>query len=255
MGYMQGKRRNGGSALAQVYGQLGDSCPDVKMVAVKAAFEVTQHLISQGTVLSGHDISDGGIAVALLEMAFSGVAGILIDLPNPGKDSTHDVLFAEEPGLVLEVPEASARAVCDAYLEAGVSCTVIGAAIEAALCRVNVGGEMAIEGPTSALRDIWEQTSFQLERLQAAEQMVAAEEAGLRNRVPPKWCMSFVPEWTDASLLSREVKPRVAIIREEGSNGDREMAAAVHAAGTASCANKMSPYLLPVRLTGLLDPS
>jgi phosphoribosylformylglycinamidine synthase len=230
---VQGKHRTGGSALGQVYGQLGNSCPDVKMATVKAAFEVTQNLISQGALVSGHDISDGGIVVALLEMAFAGVAGIVIDLPDPGKEGPHAVLFAEEPGLVLEVAEASAKAVCMAYSEADVPCAIIGAATEAALCRVAVGGEVVIEGPTNSLRDMWERTSFQLERIQATEQTVVAEEMGLRHRVPPQWRMSFRPEWTDAALLSRKGKPRVAILREEGSNGDREMAAAVYAAGAS----------------------
>jgi hypothetical protein len=75
---MQGERRLGGSALAQAYGQVGSDCPDVDMHAVRAAFETTQKFIKSGQIVSGHDISDGGAAVALLEMAFSGLAGIKV---------------------------------------------------------------------------------------------------------------------------------------------------------------------------------
>lgn len=79
---MQAKHRTGGSALAQVYNQLGDQSPDVRMAQVKLVFEVTQQLVAEGAISAGHDISDGGIAVALLEMAFAGVAGIQVDLPK-----------------------------------------------------------------------------------------------------------------------------------------------------------------------------
>lgn len=211
--------------------QLGDCSPDVEVAQLKGAFEVTQQLVRDGTVLAGHDISDGGVAVTLLEMAFSGVAGVIADLARPDNSSAHAALFAEEPGLVLEVAERSADAVCAAYDAAGVSCRVIGAATDTPHCRITVAGEAAIEGTSAALRDQWEATSFQLERLQAAAQCVAAEEAGLQFRQPPLWRMSFTPLWTDAALLARTDKPKVAILREEGSNGDREMAAAVHAAG------------------------
>ena len=230
---LQGQRRTGGSALAQVLSQLGDCSPDVEVAQVKGAFEVTQELIRDGTVLAGHDISDGGIAVTLLEMAFAGVAGVSAHLPTSESSSAHAALFAEEPGLVLEVAERSADAVCAAYDAAGVSCRVIGAATDRPHCRISVGGEPAIEGTSAALRDQWEATSFQLERLQAAEQCVAAEEAGLQFRQPPVWRMSYTPQWTDDALLTRSDKPKVAILREEGSNGDREMAAAVYAAGAA----------------------
>ena len=69
-----GRRRLGASALAQTYGQLGDACPDVTPAALKAMWEVTQALIAQGRVAAGHDVSDGGLATTLLEMAFAGGA-------------------------------------------------------------------------------------------------------------------------------------------------------------------------------------
>jgi hypothetical protein len=75
---LQGARRLGGSALAQAYGQVGDETPDVVMRDVKAAFQTTQALLAQGKLLAGHDISDGGAVVALLEMAFAGAAGIQV---------------------------------------------------------------------------------------------------------------------------------------------------------------------------------
>lgn len=103
---------------------------------------------------------------------------------------------------------------------------------------ISVGGTAVVEGPTAEFRDVWEATSFALERLQAAPEVSQMEREGLRFRVPPQWRMSYVPEWTagigasggPVGTLPADA-PRVAILREEGSNGDREMAAAVHAAG------------------------
>lgn len=164
---VQGHRRTGGSALAQVYSQLGAGTPDVDIPQLGAAFSVTQRLINGGTVLAGHDISDGGIAVALLEMAFSGVAGVRADLPDPENSGAHAVLFAEEVGLVLEVDADAAEAVVAAYAAADVPCSVIGATTEAPMCSLRVEGAEVVKAPSAALRDIWEEASFALERLQA----------------------------------------------------------------------------------------
>lgn len=152
--------------MAQVYSQLGSDCPDVSIAQLKAAFATTQGLLRDGKILSGHDISDGGVAVALLEMAFSGVAGIDVDLPDPENVGQHATLFAEESGLLLEVAADDAERVCTAYSDAGVPCNVIGAATDAHNCRISVAGTRAIEGSCAALRDAWEATSSKLERLQ-----------------------------------------------------------------------------------------
>jgi phosphoribosylformylglycinamidine synthase len=234
---VQGKRAVGGSALAQVYGQLSNDSPDVDIAQVKAAFQVTQQLLNNGAILSGHDISDGGVAVALLEMAFAGVAGISVDLPDPNNagqahtSAAMAALFSEDPGLVLEVPEACVEAARSAYAAVDVPCSIIGSSTDSQRCSISVGGIVCIEEATAALRDAWEVTSFRLERLQAAAPAVEAEQAGLQFLKAPLWRVGFVPEWTEPALLQRSTKPKVAILREEGSNGDREMSAAVYAAG------------------------
>jgi phosphoribosylformylglycinamidine synthase len=96
---------------------------------------------------------------------------------------------------------------------------------------VKVAGQTAVSGNTAALRDVWEETSFALERLQAAEECVDQEQSGLKSQTAPKWVLPFTPAFTPADKMSATGKVRVAVIREEGSNGDREMAAAVNAAG------------------------
>ncbi|WIA34688.1 hypothetical protein OEZ86_013001 [Tetradesmus obliquus] len=231
-----GARRLGGSALAQAYNQIGDDCPDVQPGQLKAAWGAVQSLIDQGLVSAGHDISDGGIATTLLEMAFAGNCGISVDLPTPAAAASPELapfaaLFAEELGLVLEVSPDNAALASSLFNQAGVPCSIIGKVLPEQTVELHVGGEAVLGGNTTALRDVWEETSFALERLQAAEECVDEEQSGLKGRTAPKWTLPFTPSFTPADKMSSADKVRVAVIREEGSNGDREMAAAVYAAG------------------------
>jgi phosphoribosylformylglycinamidine synthase len=231
--FAAGQRRLGGSALAQAFGQVGDSSPDVSPAVLAAAFKMTQQLMADGVILAGHDVSDGGIIVTLLEMAFAGNCGLSINLDTSG-NSSHGVfssLFAEELGLVLEVAPEKEGAVLQAFASAHVPASVIGSTLSNSTISVSVGGSEVINNSVSVLRDAWESTAFRLERLQAAEECVQMEEAGMAHRTAPKWKVPFTPAWTPKEKLETDNKPRVAIIREEGSNGDREMGAAVWAAG------------------------
>lgn len=150
---MQGRRRTGGSALAQAYGQVGADSPDCNMATLRAAFEVTQKLVHSGRVLSGHDVSDGGAAVTVLEMAFAGVAGVKVDLPQPAGAAVTDVLFAEEPGLVLEVAADDSGTICSVYEDAGVPCSVIGATVDAKQVRLSASHPVT---SVAATRHMWE---------------------------------------------------------------------------------------------------
>jgi phosphoribosylformylglycinamidine synthase len=230
------KRRLGGSALAQVYDQIGDSCPDVEDIKyLKTVFEAVQGLMDKRLVASGHDISDGGIIVALSEMAFAGNCGVEVDLPLPPNDTSKlapfATLFAEELGLLLEVNRSKLETILSELQAAGVSPSVIGHVTSDPTIKVSVGGVVQVDKPTAQLRDLWEETSFTLERLQRLESCVQAEQEGLKSRKTPTWELSFTPSKTADSYINSTSKPKVAIIREEGSNGDREMSAMVLAAG------------------------
>ncbi len=226
----QGQKRLGGSSLAQVLNQVGDQSPDVDPVVLKRAFETTQQLLGEGKIHAGHDVSDGGLVTTVLEMAFAGNCGVELSLVSGG-EGPWGALFAEELGLVLEVAPGDEAAVQQAYEAAGVPCAVIGSTTDTGTVSVRVDGHVAVHGTTAGLRDVWEATSFELEKRQAAEECVAQEQAGLATRQAPVWKLPFTPTWTPDEVMTATDKPRVAIVREEGSNGDREMAAAVHAAG------------------------
>eukprot|EP00897_Mesotaenium_endlicherianum_P000810 jgi/Mesen1/1072/ME000123S00248 len=231
--------RLGASALAHAYDQIGDSCPDVNVGLLGKAFNVTQELLSKRVISAGHDISDGGLVTALLEMAFAGNCGITADVAPPkgatsSREAPFAALFAEELGLLLEVSSANQEAAVAAFAAAGVPCSAIGRTESSgggAAVHISVGGTPQVQGQVAALRDLWEETSFALERLQRVEACVAAESEGLKERTIPQWNLPFTPARTPDEVLARTGKPKVAIVREEGSNGDREMAAMVHAAG------------------------
>jgi phosphoribosylformylglycinamidine synthase len=226
------KARLGGSSLAQVYGQVGNESPDIEnFELLKTAVHVTQGLIDDRLILAGHDRSDGGLVVTLLEMAFAGNCSIDISLP-PSESNEFAVLFNEEAGFVIEVASAEVAAVVEAYAKAGVPIADIGKPFAGNTINITVGsGGSVVSGNTAVWRDVWESTSFQLEKRQRDPSCVAQEEAGLKLRRAPEWSLTFVPEPTEPSLLESRKKHKVAIIRQEGSNGDREMISAFYAAG------------------------
>ena len=227
-----GKNRLGGSALAQAYGALGDTPPDLDDPGLLArAFGAVQEAIRRGLIAAGHDRSDGGLVTTLLEMAFAGDRGIDVDVPDPLGTGPLAVLLAEEPGIVLEVGEDDLKTVLALFAEHDVPAVAIGRTVADRTVRIAVAGTTVLEDPVPALRDLWEATSFALERLQTDPAHAEEERRGLASRHAPDWRLTFDPRPTAPEILSRPGRPRVAILREEGSNSDREMAAAFEAAG------------------------
>jgi phosphoribosylformylglycinamidine synthase len=227
-----GRHRLGGSALAQVYSQVGNETPDVDDAdLLRRAFEVAQKLIARDVLTAGHDRSDGGLVTTLLELAFAGDSGIEVDLGAAGGDDPLSVLFSEELGLVMEVDETDAPSVMETFHRAQVPCQDIGRTLADPSIRFIVNGQEVLSADVTELRDLWEATSFRLELEQADPECVAAERDGLRQRVAPAYELSFNPRPTEPVAHRSSRRHPVAILREEGSNGDREMAAAFLAAG------------------------
>jgi phosphoribosylformylglycinamidine synthase len=228
-----GRCRLGGSALAQAWGQIGDRSPDLDDPALLSrAFGAIQLLLSEGRIAAGHDRSDGGLVTTLLEMAFAGDTGFSVDIPAAPDTDPLAVLFCEEPGLVFEVDDEDLASSLEVLRQAEVPATVIGRTLEGKEIHLAVAGREVLHDEVGDLRDLWEATSFQLERRQADPECVAAEETGLRLRQAPAWRLAFDPETTTSpARFTTDARPRVAILREEGSNSDRELAAAFHLAG------------------------
>ena len=234
-----GRNRLGGSALAHVFGQVGTEPPDMEDASLlKGAFDTVQELLAEKVLSAGHDRSDGGLITTLLEMAFAGDWGLDVELDglaNPS-DPLHpagplSLLFSEELGLVFEAPAEEEDRVLEAFWAVGVPCTPVGTTLTECRVRVTVGGTVVLDQDMRALRDVWEETSYRLDRLQANPELVDEERRGLRSRKAPPLHVPFQPAPTPPSILRRETKPRVAVVREEGSNSDRELASAFHLAG------------------------
>jgi phosphoribosylformylglycinamidine synthase len=197
-----------------------------------------QSLIKARRVLAGHDVSDGGLLTAVLEMAFAGDKGVELVLPTApladrggdGSLASFAAAFAEEPGLIVEVDVASESELVAAMDAAAVPCILLGTTTVEKHVRVSIGdGAASISTPLCELRDVWEATSFELEKLQCSPECVVQERASLKSRQQPLWTLTFTPGPTSPPADP----PCVAVVRQEGSNGDREMAAALHAAGLA----------------------
>jgi len=233
-----GKARMGGSSIAQTYNQIGNESPDIDDFDVlKNAFLVVQDLIEKRTILAGHDRSDGGLAVVLMEMAFAGNCSIDVVVPETCEGAGEiGTLFNEEAGIVLEVADADVQSVLDAFSAKNVPCIEIGT--------VSAGGDSikiavgtlkpCVNEKMTVLRDLWEETSFRLEHRQRNPECVIQEETGLKSRKAPEWKLTYTPEPTDDTIMSAPKKHKVAIIRQEGSNGDREMNSAFISAGFES---------------------
>jgi len=248
-----GKNRLGGSALANTFGQLGDEPPDLESTAsLKGSFETVQRLLTEGALTAGHDRSDGGLITTLLEMAFAGNCGLDAELPGVGDGIGADlenpaspmrVLFNEELGLVFEAPAEEEDRILEAFWAVGVPCTPIGQTRQDQRIQVSVGGTTVLDEAIPVLREIWEETSYQLDRLQTDPGCAAEEREVIRDRPGPVFHVPFRPAHTPPEILARHAKPKVAVVREEGSNSDREMASAFHLAGFEAWDVAMSDLL------------
>jgi phosphoribosylformylglycinamidine synthase len=226
----EGQNRLGGTALAQTLKQTGDISPDMDNPdLVKRGFNVIQELIGKNLILSGHDRSDGGLLTTLLEMAFAGNCGLEIEVHGTGTPIEH--LFSEELGLVLECIPENRQEVETALTEKNVPFAVIGRTTSKKQITVKFNENVVLAEPMQELRQIWEETSFQLERLQMNPDCAAEEKQNIFDRQSPRYSMGFTPRETSQDILESPNKPKVAILRDEGSNSDREMTAAFYAAG------------------------
>jgi len=236
-----GRNRLGGSALAQVYGQVGDLSPDVDDPGLlKRAFNAVQGLIAKGLIHSGHDRSDGGLITTALEMAFSGNCGLELSAEDVEPIS---FLFSEEPGLVIEYLPKDEKAISARLRKTKIPFRILGRTARARRIRVKCNHRIALDEDMRTLREIWEETSHRLERLQANPKCVSEEKRTVFDRPGPSFNLTFRPVPASPALMRKKKKPAVAVIREEGSNSDREMASAFHQAGFDAWDVTMTDFL------------
>ncbi len=241
----RGLNRIGGSALAQVYDAVGDVTPDVDDAKLlKNFFTTIQGLNGQGLLLAYHDRSDGGLLVTLCEMMFAGRCGVRIEL----KDATAAALFSEELGAVVQVRRSDLAAVMQAFSSAGLAtdCTVIGAVDAGTRLKVIIGGKVAIDESRIDLHRAWSETTFRMQQLRDNPECAQQEYDRLLDGDDPGITpvLTFDPaEDIAAPFIGRGARPRMAILREQGVNGQVEMAAAFDRAGFAAVDIHMSDII------------
>ena len=238
----EGKNRMGGSCLAQVYGQVGDEAPDAPSAEMlKAFFDVIQRLNEEGKLLAYHDRSDGGLFVTLVEMAFAGNLGLEIALPVAGLEE----LFSEEIGAVVQVAGSELDDVLERLHAQGLSAQVVGRGKEGNDIVFRSGTEVAYQSARGTLHKMWAETSFHIQSLRDNPE-TAQQEFSLLGDVGREGLSVTVPfdlaERVSAPFV-HHTRPRVAILREQGVNGQVEMAAAFDRAGFAAVDVHMSDLL------------
>jgi phosphoribosylformylglycinamidine synthase len=236
----RGRDRLGGSVLAQTGGLLGGAPgalpPDLDEPSLLKGFAAAlTQLRDEGRVLAYHDRSDGGLAVTLLEMAFAGHCGLEVNLAGAKGDGLA-ALFAEEPGVVLQVRAVDAPHVLGVIEAHGVQrCSaVIGRPlIGSDRIRLNAG-RARIDESWQALKREWSETSFRMRELRDDPQCAREEFEAATAFDAPSLVVDLAFDAREdiaAPFIARGARPRIAVLREQGVNSQSEMAAVFHLAG------------------------
>ena len=240
-----GANRMGGSILAQVFSEFGDTAPDVDDAqALKGFFDVMQASMECGDILAYHDRSDGGLMTTLAEMSFAGHVGVSADLSGLDED-TMAVLFTEELGAVVQVLSGSAEAMMEKFTDAGVSAHRLGTLNANDSLEISRDGEILFACNRTALQACWSETSYRVASLRDNAECVQQEfDRILHPDLGLSTNLSFDPaEDICAPYINGGAKPRVAIVREQGVNSHVEMGAAFDRAGFTAVDVHMSDLL------------
>ena len=259
----RGRNRLGGSILAQVYSQMGNAAPDLDDAqALKRFFEAVQSLSRDGLVLAYHDRSDGGLFAAVCEMAFAAHCGLTLNLDaldldaldidalSAGADGDPErvlaALFAEELGAVLQVRAQDRDAVLSRLHAEDLRAQVIGSPNERDEIRLMRGATPVFAQRRIDLQRAWSETTWRMQALrdnpecaqQEYDRILDANDPGLHAK------LSFDPvKDIAAPYIAEGTRPRIAILREQGVNGQVEMAAAFDRAGFAATDVHMSDII------------
>ena len=268
----EGNNRLGGSILAQVYGELGDACPDLDVPdRLKTFFALLQRLNKTGRILAYHDRSDGGLFATLCEMAFAGRTGIdmdcdelryhrlhedimldVEDAPDPREPYTSrlfGILFNEELGAVLQVRRSDTKAVLQEFIQAGLrdEFFVVGRLNKKDRIRVLREGKPVFDERRVDLLAAWSETTWQMQRLRdnpaCADQEFAAWGDARNPGLSAQLSFDLNEDVAAPYVKRKKAQPRVAILREQGVNGEVEMAAAFARAGFTPVDVHMSDIL------------
>jgi len=218
----------GGSSFAQIMNKIGSNTPNVKSAAyVKTVFNTIQKLIKDEQIVAGHDVASGGLITTLLEMCFADSnLGAELDLSDLNQQDSFKILFAENVGIVFQAKDASVEAILN---EANIEFFNFGKVTES--CVLSFINDTDVFTMTvSRLSDMWYKTSYLLDQKQTANNL-AEDRFNNYNQQPLQF--TFPTHFTGKLPVidSSKPKPKAAILREKGSNSEREMANAMFLAG------------------------
>ncbi|MEE2728394.1 MAG: phosphoribosylformylglycinamidine synthase [Candidatus Latescibacterota bacterium] len=231
-----GKNRLGGSCLAQAYNQVGQEAPDVDPGELRRLFDTIQHLHAENLILAYHDRSDGGLFSTVAEMAFAGRCGVHLDISSLGNDALA-ALFSEEIGVVIQHRCADAQTI-DSILEAHQFASIahpIGRVNADRTLTVKQNGVEHYRASVLELHAAWNEMSYRMQAQRDNPTCAREEFEAISDANDPG--LSFHPahDFTQSTVAQtasiHSARPRVAVLREQGINGQVEMAAAFDAAG------------------------
>ncbi|WP_411894526.1 phosphoribosylformylglycinamidine synthase [Winogradskyella sp. A2] len=218
----------GGSSFAQINNKIGNNTPNVRDVNyVKTVFNIIQSLIKENKIVAGHDVASGGLITTLLEMCFAtNNLGAEIDLTDLGEKDTFKVLFAENASIVIQSEDDSIETELS---NANIEYHKIGEVTESDVLGV-INNNQVYTMTVSRLRDIWYKTSYLLDQKQTANDLATDRYNNYKNQ---PLTYNFPSHFTGQlpKLNSKQSRPKAAILREKGSNSEREMANAMYLAG------------------------
>jgi len=247
-----GQDRLGGSCLEQVHGVFSESVPDLDNARdLTGFFAAIQELISDRQILAYHDRSDGGLITTLCEMAFSARCGLELSFEDVSAiytDKLRTRLFSEEPGAVIQVAESQKQTVLACFEKHGLADLVsdIGRAVGGQTLKIEAGGKLCLKGDLAKLHQAWNETSFEIQKLRDHPECAREEFARSLKWDQPflKPRLKFDPLQNPVTpVVLKQTKPTIAILREQGVNGQIEMAAAFDMAGFRAIDVHMSDLL------------
>ena len=247
----RGQNRMGASILAQVYGQMARQAPDVDDAEdLQAFFAVIQGLNADGLLLAYHDRSDGGLLTTALEMAFAGHCGLNLNLDGLVESAAQipAALFNEELGALIQVRQGDTEVVLAQFSAAGLAdcVSVIGQPVNNGHVAIKFDGADVFAGDRRLLQRQWSETSYRIQRLRDNADCADQEFDALLEEDNPGLSVTLgfdVNENIAAPYIKRGARPEVAILREQGVNGQTEMAAAFDRSGFAAVDVHMSDIL------------
>ncbi len=218
----------GGSSFAQICNKIGSNTPTVKSAAyVKTVFDTIQQLINDGDIVAGHDVASGGLITTLLELCFAdNNLGAELDITALNQKDSFKILFAENSGIVFQAKDSSIESKLS---EVGIEYHNIGNVTESDVLGI-INGTDVFTMTVSRLRDMWYKTSYLLDQKQTANGLAKDRYENYKEQ-PLQY--TFPQHFTGQLPVidATRPKPKAAIIREKGSNSEREMANAMYLAG------------------------